>query len=227
MNPNQDTTGQDTLQPVLLPRDAEQLRRAKVLLDHAVQIDNADFQFIFHVAALHLARAIPEYWITTVEQIAQISQIEGKYKNDLIERLREEFESIFRGARRYDLLTDLRRWDFHWEPLINPLTVSPNTTYGRGAPLKLSAGPTAGGVAYLAGNTLIKSGSGRRVGRANYYQIHQQRFVDTSSGEALPLGLAIRQFLEDLPGCIAEILKKPEVIQYIEVTKYVDPTEAT
>jgi hypothetical protein len=35
-------------------------------------------------------------------------------------------------------------------------------------------------------------------------------------GEALPLGMAIQQFLEALPKCIAAILAKPEVEAYLK-----------
>jgi hypothetical protein len=52
------------------------------------------------------------------------------------------------------------------------------------------------------------------VGRSNYYQIAQRRFVDPERSEALPFELAIRQFIEDLPECVIEISRSPEVIQY-------------
>lgn len=81
----------------------------------------------------------------------------------------------------------------------------------------LSPGPNPNSSAtLLAGNRVITTGSGRRIGRTNYYQIRQNRFVDFEASEALPLGLAIRQFLDDLPACITTILQKPEVTEYLK-----------
>jgi hypothetical protein len=143
----------------------------------------------------------------------------GKEAADTAQRLLSEFESIFSTARRYTLLTELRRWDFHWEPLRNPETVDPNVTYSRGAPLRLSTGSVPGSsAAFLPlnapGSQVITTGSGRRVGRTNYYQIQHSRFVDFERSELVPLDLAIGEFLEDMPACILSLLSKPEVIEY-------------
>lgn len=200
---------------LISPRDAEQIRRARLLLGSAVTAGNFDAQFVLEVAALHLARAIPEYWYTTAQQIPMRLNKEGKEGAELSRRLLAEFEEVFSVARRYDLLTELRRWDFHWEPLRNPATVEPNCTYGRGAPVRLSTGPNANSsAALIGGHQLFTAGSGRRVGRSNYYQIHQNRFVDFGVSEAVPLALAVGEFLDDLPSCIAKLLEKPDVIAY-------------
>jgi hypothetical protein len=200
-----------------LPRDWEQMRRARVLLDASAKADQPDTRFVLLVGALHLSRAVPEYWYTIAEQMPTRLNKEGKEASELAKRLLEEFEEVFQTARRYALLTDLRRWDFHWEPLIDPATVAPNCTYGRGAPVRLSTGPTPNSsVSFFAGNQLVTTASGRRIGRTNYYQIQQCRYVDFERSEALPLDLALGEFLEDLPGCILRILEKVEVIEYLK-----------
>jgi len=83
--------------------------------------------------------------------------------------------------------------------------------------MRLSTGPTPNSsVAYRGANFVETTGSGKRVGRSNYYQITQQRFVDLeASDEALPLSVAIGEFLEDMPACIAQIQGVPEVDAYI------------
>jgi hypothetical protein len=199
------------------PRASEQTRRALVLLDLARASENPDTQFILEVGALHLARAIPEYWYTAAEQVAACLNKTGSEAENLKKRLASEFEVIFRAARRYELITDLRRWDFHWEPLINPKAIGPNCTYGRGAPLKLTTGPNPNSsVCYIGGtNRVLATGSGRRVGRTNYYRIQKSRFVDFERSEAVPLGLAIREFLEDLPSCIERIMEISEVAEFV------------
>lgn len=198
----------------LPPRDAEQIRRARVLLEQAKAAELSDTQFVLRIGALHLARSIPEYWYTVAELIPQVLNKTGREKADLAQRLRDEFEEVFYTARRYELLTDLRQWDFHWEPLINAETMGPGCTYGRGAPLRLSAGPGAGNAVYTSARGLVTTGSGRRVGRANYYRIQKSRYVDFQRSEAVPLELAIREFIDDLPTCIGELLRKPEFIEY-------------
>lgn len=206
--------------PQLPPATAEQLRRAVVLLDLADKTTGGDAQFIQRVGALHLARSIPEYWFTVAEQIPIDLKVKGKERDDMKQRLLKEFEAIFKSARRYDLLTTLRQWDYHWEPMINPLTIGVNCTYGRGAPVRLSTGPGKGSATFLPSHPpedqLHTTGSGRRVGRANYYRIHQNRYVDFETGEAVPLGIAIRQFIEDMPRCVATVLAKPEVSRYLK-----------
>jgi hypothetical protein len=89
--------------------------------------------------------------------------------------------------------------------------------YGRGAPLKLTTGPNANSSACYIGGThkVFTTGSGRRIGRTNYYQIQQCRFVDFERSEAVPLALAIREFLEDIPDCIQRILAIPEVAKFV------------
>jgi hypothetical protein len=199
----------------LPPATAAQIHRATSLLDLAESTEDLNTKFTLCVAALHLARAVPEYWFTVADNIPIELGKAGKKRSDLACRLRAEFDEIFKTARRYDLLSRLRDWDYHWEPLINPLTVPPNLTYGRGAPLRLSTGGSPNSsVAYFGHGKLVSTGSGHRVGRSNYHQIRNNRFVDAERGEALPLGLAVRQFIEDLPRCIVEITQKPEVIQY-------------
>jgi hypothetical protein len=136
-------------------------------------------------------------------------------RNALRQRLLDQFEDIFRTARRYDLLTTLRQWDYHWEPIRNPATFGPGEIYGRGAPLRMATGPGPGSVTYTGGNQLVTTGSGRRVGRSNYYRIQNSRYVDFECSEALPLQLALRQFIEDLPNCVTQILAKPEVFEYL------------
>lgn len=198
------------------PRSVEQTRRALKLLELADVSENPDTRFILQVGALHLTRAIPEYWYTTAAQIPSSLNMTGSEADQLKKRLVSEFESIFGAARRYELITDLRRWDFHWEPLINPKSIGPNGVYGRGAPLVLTTGPNARSSAtYIGGtNEVLTTGSGRRIGRTNYYQIRQCRFVDFERSEAVPLALAIHEFLEDIPGCIERIMTIPEVARY-------------
>jgi hypothetical protein len=200
----------------LPPATIEQIRRVNVMLELAAKCESPDAKFIQWVCALHLARAIPEYYYTLADSIAIELEKAGAARTALKDRLRKEFEAEFQSARRYKLVSELRHWDFHWEPIINAQTVAPGMTYGRGAPLKLSVGPGAGSATYSGSNTLITTGSGKRVGRANYYQIKQSRYVDSEAGEALPLGMAIQQFLEELPNCIAAILAKPEVVAYLK-----------
>jgi len=144
-------------------------------------------------------------------------KVEGVARDEMVKRLRKEFEAQFATARRYRLLTELRQRDFHWEPLINPQTIGPNCTYGRGAPVRLSTGPNKNSsVTFLGGNRLFTTGSGHRIGRANYYQIQQSRYVDVECNEAVPLALAVSQFLEDIPRCVNAIMQKPEVVQYLQ-----------
>lgn len=174
----------------LPPATAEQLRRATTLLDLVETTENLDTKFTLCIAALHLARSIPEYWFTVADNIALELHLEGKERNDLTRRLRQEFDEIFKTARRYELLSRLRDWDYHWEPVTNPLAVPPNCTYGRGAPMRLATGKSPNSsVAYLGGGKVVTTGSGHRVGRANYHQIQQNRFVDPTCDQVLPLGV--------------------------------------
>jgi hypothetical protein len=198
------------------PAQSAQIRRASDLLDLSAKADDRNVQFALQVGALHLARSIPEYWFTAAEQIPADIGKTGSETEELKRRLRSDFECVFETARRYKLLTELRSMDFHFEPLVDPLTVGMNGTYGRGRPMKLAAGPGPGSVAYFGGNTLVSTGSGRRVGRKNYYQIQKCRFVDFEREEAVPLDTAIRQFLEDVPACIAKLSATPEFIEWVE-----------
>ena len=98
----------------ILPADAEQIRRARVLIDASHNVD-ADTKFIFLVGALYLARSIPEHWYMIADEIS-IELYTGEERSDIAKRLRTEFEGVFKTARRYALITDLRQWDYHWEP---------------------------------------------------------------------------------------------------------------
>lgn len=206
-------------------RDAEQIRRARVMLATATAATDEHDRFVFWVSALHFARAVPEYWFTTAENIPIDLRMDRKDWKRETTRLREAFAAEFAKARRFNLLSTLRHWDFHWEPLIDSRTIAPNTTYGRGAPLRLSTGKQPGSSVAWFGGKIVATGTGGRVGRANYFQIHQNRYVDPDKPEALPLGLAIEQFLDDLPACIGEIAKLPDVIAYIKATTYVEPEQ--
>lgn len=188
-----------------------------MLLDLAKGSGDPDVQFTLEVGALHLARAIPEYWFTTAEQIASRLDKPGAEADQLKRSLGSEVESIFCTARRYKLITDLRRWDFHWEPLVNPKAVGANCVLGRGAPLRLTTGPNPkSSVIYIGGaNKIVATGSGKRLGRTNYYQVRQGRFVDFERSEAVPLGLAIREFLDDMPQCIEQVLAIPAVAKHV------------
>jgi hypothetical protein len=201
---------------MLPPATVEQLRRVSLLLELAAGIENADERFVQYVATLHVARSIPEYWFTVADNISIDSGKKGAEKNSLRQRLLDQFEDIFRKARRYELLTTLRQWDYHWEPIRNPATCGPGEIYGRGAPLRMAAGPSPGSVSYTGGNQLITTGSGRRIGRSNYYRIQSCKYVDFDRSEAVSLGLALQQFVEDLPRCMLEILAIPEVTEYLK-----------
>lgn len=201
----------------LPPATAEQIRRANVLLELAGATEDADREFILCVGALHLARAIPAHYYTLIEDIPFELKIQGEERNAVLSDLKQKAEEIFSGARRYDLLTQLREWDFHRAPLENPQLYGPNGTIGHGAPLRLSTGPNKNSsVAYLSGNRLLTTGSGRRLGRHSYYQIQQSRYRDFEGNEAVPLALAIREFLEDMPRCVAAVLQLPKVIEYLK-----------
>lgn len=191
----------------------EQIRRARVLLDAASS--HPETVFFFLVGALQLARAVPEYWYTIARLIP--TRLHKPDEQATEKRLVTEFVQTFEAARRYTLLTELRNWDFHWEPLMNPAAIAPDFEWSRGAPVVLSTGPNPkSSAALLPGNKVITTGSGRRVGRSNYYTITQCRYVDFERSEAVPLDLAIREFLDDLPGCVAKILEKPEVVEYLK-----------
>ncbi|MEK6798253.1 MAG: hypothetical protein AABZ12_04755 [Planctomycetota bacterium] len=62
---------------------------------------------------------------------------------------------------------------------------------------------------------VVTWGSGKRVGRTNYVRIHRQRFVNFDTDEAVPLKLALEQFLDDLPSLIAEVAAIAEVKAYL------------
>jgi hypothetical protein len=81
----------------------------------------------------------------------------------------------------------------------------------------LSTGPNPKSGVALHGDTMqvVAWGSGRRVGRTNYVRIHRQRFVDFECSEAVPLKLALEQFLEDLPALIGEVAEIAAVKTYL------------
>jgi hypothetical protein len=199
-------------------REVEQARRARRLIEQAEkETADRDLRFVLLVGALHLARSIVEHWYTMADTIPSRIDKTGPEAADLAKRLRREFETIFCRARRYDLLTELRGWDYHWGPVRHPETVGPNDSYGQGAPLTLSTGPNANSSVALRMDTmeLETRGSGKRVGRKNYYRIQGGRFVDFEASEVLPLELALREFLDDLPALVQQAENIPEVQAYI------------
>jgi len=198
----------------LPPAAAEQIRRANVLLDLAEATEDVDSQFILRVGALHLARAIPEYYFALMEDIP-LDLNPTKPDTELRKNLRKEAEAIFDEGRRFRLLTALRECDYHREPLLDARGIGPNATIGRGKPARFTTGPNKNSsVTFLSGNRLITTGSGKRIGRSSYYQICQSRYKDPAHTESVPLALALREFLEDLPHCVAAILAMPEVNEY-------------
>lgn len=210
-------------------RDQEQIRRARKLISAAKESQDGDLQFLMLVGALHLARSIVEHWMTTVgEVIPQEVRATGQARSDLVMQLRAMVTSIFEGARRYAIVTELRNWDFHWEPLINPAALPPSTTYGRGAPLQLSTGPVPKSSAtFLADpHEVVTTGSGRQVGRKNYYRIQQNRFVDFEANQLVPLSVLISEFLDDLPRCIQQVIGIPEVAAFMPPQDGPAPTKS-
>jgi len=187
-----------------------------LVLERADSEREPDARFALEVSALHLARAIPDYWYTVGELVAQESQLAGPESRELSSRLLGDMEAIFSSARHYKLIDSLRRWDFHWEPLRDPASFHIDDVVRRGAPMKLTTGPNPNSVAGVAGFEPFFSGSGRRLGRANYYEIRHGAFVDEAAKLALPLGRAIHEFLEDLPSCQAAVLAIPEIKSYFE-----------
>jgi hypothetical protein len=180
---------------------AVQAERAWGLLALAAQQQDPEQHFALQVGALHLARAIPDYWYTAAALIEHHSTLPSAEARSIATRIQAELESVFAHARHYTLIDALRRWDFHWEPLLDPSKFDPDLTLRRGAPMRLTTGPTPGSSAGVMGFETVFTGSGRRLGRTNYYQVENSRFVDEDSQECLPLGLAISRFLEDVPGC--------------------------
>jgi hypothetical protein len=200
------------------PRDVEQARRARRLIELAeAENSDRDLRFIILMGALHLSRSIVEHWYTRAEgAIATRIGKTGGEAAELAKRLRSDFEAIFSRARRYALLTELRGWDYHWGPVHHPETIGPNDSYGEGAPLTISTGPNANSSAKLRMDTmeLETTGSGKRIGRKNYYRIQANRFVDFETSQALPLEIALREFLDDLPNLVEEVKRIPEVQAY-------------
>ena len=193
-----------------------QIERALVLLELAQSQQDRPTQFALEVAALHLARAIPDYWYTTARLVAQASNSTGVEAQKMIDGLSKQLEDIFVKARHYRMLDALRRWDFHWEPLIDPMETDSTDIYRRSAPMRLTSGTTPNSSAGVVGFEPVFTGSGRRVGRANYYEVQQARFLDEEAGQVLPLTLAICQFLEDLPACGVEAMTIPAIKSYFE-----------
>jgi hypothetical protein len=128
----------------------------------------------------------------------------------------QALEEVFSRARHYRLIDALRRWDFHWEPLQDPGRFNVDDVVRRGAPMKLSTGPNPNSVAGVAGFEPFFAGSGRRLGRANYYEIQKSAFVDEEAALAVPLGHAVREFLDDLPSCHAAAMAIPEIKAYFD-----------
>jgi hypothetical protein len=202
----------------IAPASREQLRRARRLVEAAKECTDGDLQFILLVGALYLGRSVVEHWMTTVgEVIPQESAVEGAARDELAKRLRATAAGIFEQTKRFAVISEIRHWDYHWEPLINPLTLPATTTYGRGAPLRLSTGPAPNSsVTFLGGaHKIVTTGSGRQVGRKNYYRIHQNRFVDFETSQAVPLLILITEFLDDLPSRIHQVMELPEVVKYL------------
>lgn len=193
-----------------------QMERALLVLELARSEDRRSVQFTLEIAALHLARAIPDYWYTTAVLVAKASGLPGSATKKLVDRLSTELEAIFLKARHYRMLDGLRRWDFHWEPLHDPALIDSRDVYRRGAPMTLSTGPNPNSSAGLFGLETQFTGSGRRIGRANAYQIEQGAFVDEDSSQVVSLGLAISRFLEDIPRCRLEAIAIPEIKAYFD-----------
>ena len=193
-----------------------QIERALTLLRLAQTEEIRSVQFTLEIAALHLARAIPDYWYTTARLVAQAANLPGSETKQLIDRLSSDLENIFMKARHYRMLDGLRRWDFHWEPLHDPQITNADDIYRRGAPMTLSTGPNPNSTAGIIGLETYFTGSGHRVGRANYYEIQQRAFSDEDSSQVVSLGLAILRFLEDVPRCRVEALAIPEITAYFE-----------
>jgi hypothetical protein len=192
-----------------------QAARSRQLL-HAARIEPArELQFTLEVSALHLARAIPDYWYTVANLVAQESQLPGREAKDLADCLSQSLEEVFTQARHYKMLDALRRWDFHWEPLKDPTTFQQGDVVRRGAPMRLTTGPTPNSSAGMLGFELFFTGSGRRLGRANYYEIQNRGFVDEEAAQSLSLQQAISEFLDDLPQCHVAALAIPEIQAYL------------
>jgi hypothetical protein len=187
-----------------------------LVLERADSEPQPEVRFALEVSALHLARAIPDYWYTVGELVAQEANLAGRESRELSGRLLQALEEVFSKARHYRLIDALRRWDFHWEPLQDPASFHIDDVVRRGAPMKLSTGPNPNSIAGVAGFEPFFSGSGRRLGRANYYEIQKSAFVDEEVKLALPLRYAILEFLDDLPSCHAAAMAIPEIKVYFE-----------
>lgn len=155
-----------------------QASRARAILLIAGQLSQSEEQFALEVSALHLARAIPDYWYTTAGLVALDARLSGRETRELADELSRNLEKIFSEARHYKMLDALRRWDFHWEPLKDPKNYSPKCIIRRGSPMKLTTGSAPGSSAGMIGLEPFFSGSGRRIGRGNYYDIRDSAFFD-------------------------------------------------
>jgi hypothetical protein len=194
---------------------AQQRERAYALLALAMSQSDQAMHFALQVGALHIARAIPDYWYTTASLAAQRSALSVSEAGALEKQLRSQVESAFAEAGHYALLDGLRRWDFHWEPLLDPRLCPPDLTLRRGAPMRLSTGPVPGSSAGLINFEPVFTGSGRRLGRANYYHVEQQSFVDEDTDECLPLGLIVQRFLEDVPAACERAKVIPDLASFL------------
>ena len=67
----------DNSSPAMNSCEDVQMARAKLLLDMARAEEKRPLQFTLEVAALHLARAIPDYWYTTAGLVASALNLSG------------------------------------------------------------------------------------------------------------------------------------------------------
>jgi hypothetical protein len=77
----------------LFERDREQIRRSRLLLAAGDREPDLDRWFVFHVAALHVARAIPEYWYTMADVIPE--RLRSAERETLRRDLRVQIEERF------------------------------------------------------------------------------------------------------------------------------------
>src|SRR5690242_14178604 len=116
--------------PQITRVNGEQIRRARRLLAEAAACQDGDLQFILLVGALHLSRSIVEHWLTIVgEKLPHESGLDGAELDQLKRNLRADVTSIFESTQRYEVISELRNWDYHWEPLVNPRTIPSNAIY--------------------------------------------------------------------------------------------------
>ncbi len=177
----------------------EQYRRAQRLLRLAKRCKKPKSRFTNLIAAVYPARAVVELMLEAAEK-----QDFEAFQNENVKRSREDLEQrLVQGLPHYYLIEKIRIHDFHRFGCLPPDPTRRVAFFGGPVTLQASKGAAALKIGDRGFQVTVRGQSAAKQPRPLYTD--DSRFFEQESGRYLFLEEILTDFLDAVPGFLAEL----------------------